>query len=1120
METAVLLALHQPGKALIRERIVVRLRSIRSAVTVLLLLTALIGSGCQMWQVEPSVWLDENTTKNVEAVRVVLNSDSWHVNRKWTPEGEWKTRRGALPAPSEMRWLFALVKENPKDEPSAPVSSPKFLKMRADGPTAVPTKSAIKERSGPQTTQNVQSIDPRSQVIRAQSPGESSVANQGTQTDRPPISTVGGQPSTKGATQVPPASTSAHAADKHAEKNASSPIPAIATDSNSTTARPTADEEHAEHPDDPRHEERQETVTGTWDGFWPLGIEQLIAATATEGGNTGIATEGEKRAAYLRCLSTLACSDNLVGWNATILWARHHPADAVAAAPILERLVTDPPDYDPRTGKHVFPNARPNDETPAGSQSSSATLSRDAVADAGATAVKTWQKLTGVDQAEAQMAEHTPSRQISEAMRLAAAEAWCLVLAHDESDPTEGLAPIGRLLERVDLPVNVRGELFRGVARWIAPVDIPRLENALREVYEDEDQKERVMVAIRRAAIESCLIHALWSSSRTATGESAESSVAEGSSTENSAKEKTAESETAVSSESQRSASEAPLPFNPEDWPETSRSCRNDPDPLIRWTYGKWLARVRAPDALEVLKSQLHDVDLRVRDEAAASLAVLHTDEARNELRSYSERSRDRLRATALGGLSSWGLQELNPYVRDESYIVRNVVAAEIGRKPSVESAVLLQELLVDASTEVQQSAVDAVKNWDDTLAIPLLLHGMRDSSAKTRQECYRALTKRRKIATPYRFDGSRDERAKAVQEIVQKENLPASYVAKIARSGLQTAAKVDALHVKEVQSLLQELEASTPQSPESQSVLERLKKLSTVDVPLLEESLAHGSNGTTTIVAREVLPQISPAHAALLDLESPDVSIRRRGASALSQLGQTASLSPLVLRRLREALVQEQDRWVWRAALNAVAADATDETGEIALLAVNHAWPDIRELGCEYVSHHGQPRMALWLLPLLDDSSKTVQLAAIRALGKCHNPIALDGLPSEPASPGRRRGLRELLGHPDKPLQFAAMVSMSQLGDPQGMQELMRMSYHQSAQIREEAVRQMGDTGQTLFVGHLINLAWTESHDTVRRSILDSLDRLVPSDKRPQGLDQAVGHDAKIRLWASWWQA
>ena len=81
-------------------------------------------------------------------------------------------------------------------------------------------------------------------------------------------------------------------------------------------------------------------------------------------------------------------------------------------------------------------------------------------------------------------------------------------------------------------------------------------------------------------------------------------------------------------------------------------------------------------------------------------------------------------------------------------------------------------------------------------------------------------------------------------------------------------------------------------------------------------------------------------------------------------------------------------------------------------------------------------------------------------------------------------------------------------------------MSYHQSAQIREEAVRQIGLTGQAQFVGHLINLAWTESHDTVRRSILESLDHLVPDDKRPRELAHTSGYDAKIRVWAAWWQA
>jgi hypothetical protein len=64
----------------------------------------------------------------------------------------------------------------------------------------------------------------------------------------------------------------------------------------------------------------------------------------------------------------------------------------------------------------------------------------------------------------------------------------------------------------------------------------------------------------------------------------------------------------------------------------------------------------------------------------------------------------------------------------------------------------------------------------------------------------------------------------------------------------------------------------------------------------------------------------------------------------------------------------------------------------------------------------------------------------------------------------------------------------------------------------------EMGRSGQTRFVGHLVTLGWTEKNDQVRQCILASLDQLVPPENRPPTLGQTKA-DAKIKCWVEWWQ-
>jgi hypothetical protein len=793
-----------------------------------------------------------------------------------------------------------------------------------------------------------------------------------------------------------------------------------------------------------------------WDGFWPLTVSDLVHRNERgEGRSTEAAAATVDDG--MRCLHQLARVDNLSGWNAAILWAQHDPQSAVEIADVLERLIVNPPAYVLETGERDSGDITPSTK---GKQAADASHKPEPT--------------------QPPPVAKKPARKIAPATQAAAAEAWCLVLAASAAEPVDGLAPAGRLLERANLLNAVREELFCGVAAWVPPARIPRLENALRQ----GEKKSRAPIEIRQAAIDACLIYAINQKQPHARVPAVAAKAAKPSS----------------------------------DWPATVMSCRIDPDFQVRRAFIEWLGRAAPDGAFDLLKRQAESAEAGLRQAALESLGRLHTDAAHAEIKAQANRTRDGLRAASVRALAGWGIEEISGYAHDRSQIVRVTVAHELARAQTIDSAVLLMSLVVDTSVEVQVASVDAVKGWPNDLAFPLLLHAMRDSSAKTRLAAFTQLSQRRKLDVDYRFDGPPDQRQAAVNAVAAAVGSSLSYLDQMLRREPHAVSQASALRAAEIREHLASLIENSSESPAANAAREWLAGIGPKDLSVVEAFLKDPTKASPEPIYRDVLPRISPIYAALVDLESSDLDIRRRGARTLSDRGQAASLSHPVLARLQERLYRESDDLIWRWAMLAIASDSTDECAQIANLALHHQSAEVRQLGCEYLNRHGQPGYAVWLIDLLDDRDRSVKLAAIQALGNCGNLIAVRGITPDKAHQSSPN-LRSLLASSDAGVRFAAAVSLCRLGTPEGLEELTRLSYHPNSDTREQAVKEMGRSGQTRFVSHLVTLGWTERNAQVRQAILDSLDRLVPEEIRPRGLGEAQAPDAKIKSWVEWLQ-
>jgi HEAT repeat protein len=129
-----------------------------------------------------------------------------------------------------------------------------------------------------------------------------------------------------------------------------------------------------------------------------------------------------------------------------------------------------------------------------------------------------------------------------------------------------------------------------------------------------------------------------------------------------------------------------------------------------------------------------------------------------------------------------------------------------------------------------------------------------------------------------------------------------------------------------------------------------------------------------------------------------------------------------------------------------------------------------------------------------------------------------LDGLTPAENQAGLR-GLRPLLTESRGLLQFAVVASMSRLGDPEAMQELVRRVLDNDSALRLDAVQTMGETGQMRFVEPLVRLAWTEPNHQVRQAALANLQKLVPPSEQPQKLASARTVPEAVEIWAAWWE-
>ncbi len=673
-------------------------------------------------------------------------------------------------------------------------------------------------------------------------------------------------------------------------------------------------------------------------------------------------------------------------------------------------------------------------------------------------------------------------KSISEAMQAAAAESWCYALSKRPGSAPENFKKAGLALQGDALSDAVRLELMRGIARKIKPRLIPTLNDHLAE---SELQQVKVS-SLTLAVLDACICYAVHHPR-----ELNENRIAE------------LQSVITVNPES----------LDPQKlWPENIWDLRWHQDNQVVNRFGMWLALTKHPIAQSYLTRRLHHLEHSVQYHALRNLGLLGSETALEKLRNIAETRPGISRAVALMAIGDRDRELIYRFRDDEAAVVRLAIARFAGQHLSSESAKILQELAHDEDLKIQQAALEAVAEWPDDKAFPVLSSAFVSGGVSTRNNARKRLEQRFDLVMTAVQDekSDREEILKTISRDFQ--------LVQHANSDLFQHSKPQQKDEKEQREQIRDILNQLAQEDKSSRKKERLSK---EIVPLFERApnaFDEVLNEQGIKQLEQILEELSSFGISeaekMIRLNSEQLQHRRRAAQYFAEQAKTKTLATWKLRLIAERLEQEQDLHVCRDLMMTIEQDTTQEARVVAQNGLTHTWPDVRILGCQYVQKQRVPQLAPFLLPLLHERNASVQRAAILACGYCRNPLVIDGFQESQNS--RQGGLRSLLGTVNRETELLVIAGLARLVDEQGRNELLKLSYSADTNTRRQVVQIMGELQDQRLIEHLIRIGWTEPAADVRLAVLDALKKTVPRDQQPKIL-ASDSTEQQMQIWSEW---
>ena len=429
------------------------------------------------------------------------------------------------------------------------------------------------------------------------------------------------------------------------------------------------------------------------------------------------------------------------------------------------------------------------------------------------------------------------------------------------------------------------------------------------------------------------------------------------------------------------------------------------------------------------------------------------------------------LSVTLLEPLGQHALPDLAGLARENGPEVKIAALRALGRIRSARALPVILPLVADPNPEIRRAVTEALGDIRDPSAIPTLIRCFLDQSLSVRSEAIRALSGMGSTAMRPVIEATEDREPQirsAALETLGK--FPDPVVLNPLVIGLSdtdaqvrlTAAKVLGSLVKRPESPVLEVLAKLQEEGDLQTRLSSLDALAfTEDVRALDllELLSHDEDAQIKRKAQELITRKenearqnavsketagSPAdiRRCIRDLNDKDPDVRETAATALRGFGEAVVLPLLnahprfdpgvqaaivrVLEAMGGSIVEELERGLAhndasvRIAAAAILGKIPDPRS---VQILGHALyaapdPDTRLAIAESLGYLGDRRGAKALADVLGDSSREVNLAAIRSLVMLHDDVAIQPL------------IRQLY-NPDDDIALAADRAIRQIGEP-----------------------------------------------------------------------------------------
>lgn len=796
--------------------------------------------------------------------------------------------------------------------------------------------------------------------------------------------------------------------------------------------------------------------------------------------------------AYLRKLSK---RDDLVGVNAKILFAQRKPTEAVHLKNDLKSIMIQIDKYQNRD--------RPVETT------SDAESNRETLVNHLKKMTKNVSPRSDSDVGEPEVQPETRNVKVSSSTSLAAAEAWCHVLAQTNQHSEQAFVEPGRLLQKVWLNTDLRIQLYRTLAMKIAPTRLPRLNVTLERAMDESRNKQiRSRLSKKKPAQESpdeapispeliegivdaCRIQAAvqyshWLSDRQA-----------------------------MQPESADHGHRSKPKFQPNKWPTNIGRAATHEDPRVRRLYVDWVAYSGHPSAVRKLELLANDNEVSVRTKAIEKLGIVENDEAKELLELYAQDSNEQIRMSAMSGILQYDIPHaMALFQDDESRSLKAKMARLLASKPSPAAAKAMEKLVLNRAVNVQMSVLEGVASWPDELAFPVLVAAIVEGTLSAREMAYVEIQSRREVPEDIAIADlhRREERMRMIQAWAHQYNLPVSLSGASATNLKNAKERRQQDRTRLLEALSEWKQASGEIARELHT--DELKGLvSREHLQTIRAYLRELEPEQREALIEKVLAPTLAEFQAIQDLDSRDVHARRRAASQLMSLSDQFSLSPLALEELLQQMQQEQDKLVWLYVMSSINGDVTDDGTNIAILAIQNQWPDVQVLGCEYLGKHRIGRLAHLLIPLFEHPHVSVRIAAVRAAGQCENPIVMRTQPGQ-------KNLLTFLNDPRSEMRLATVISLAQLNHPIAVQELYRLSLDRDPDVRLLVAKGYGETKSQLSIRRLIQMGRVENKYKVLAEIHQSLLGLVPESTRPVTIRDQNNPREAVKLWVEWFDA